>query len=54
MWVISGNVGLMVLEWKYVHIIATGNNCNVHAKQKHLGCKKLRGQSEAAIKWLYM
>ena len=28
--------------------------CIYNAKQKHLGCKKLRGQSEAAIKWLYM
>ena len=35
--------------WKVTEGSAIG-----YAKQKHLGCKKLRGQSEAAIKWLYM
>ena len=25
-----------------------------YAKQKHLGCKKRWGQSEAAVIWLYM
>ena len=24
-------------------------SCYNHAKQKHLGCKKVRGQSEAAL-----
>ena len=23
--------------------------CNLYAKQKHLGCKKVRGQSEATL-----
>ena len=23
--------------------------CRIHAKQKHLGCKKVRGQSEATL-----
>ena len=30
-------------------IILTKSNCNCNAKQKHLGCKKVQGQSEATL-----
>ena len=40
------------LEVKLNRTVKVSSSLNT--KQKHLGCKKLQGQSEAAIKWLYM
>ena len=34
---------------KYTIKLAIIRFVNVHAKQKHPGCKKVRGQSEAAL-----
>ena len=37
--------------WSEIHNGAKGYSClcNSVAKQKHLGCKKVRGQSEATL-----
>ena len=42
---------LFVISVCFILLIMHGNYiCSYNAKQKHLGCKKVRGQSEAACK----
>ena len=52
--VASYSISYLSIPFSIVWVTPICYSGQFYAKQKHFGCKKLQGQSEAAIKWLYM